>query len=261
MLPNKIAKIIHTLDYRFQQKSVSEKIDFESLYPGTIVYSTCSVSVEENEMVVDAILKKRNVRLVDFRKEIPFGVPGFTSYREHRFDKTVEKTQRFYPHRHNMDGFFVAKFEKFSNDLPNLTKRERKANPVVHWGKDKWEQMAETLVEYDEEQEADDENAATGAAEEKDEINSGSDKEQDGEKTSNGDESASKKSKSKVKSKISSSTAAGSGLVDHGANAALAEKMRLFRSGDKAKLKKIVAKEKKGEGKKGSLGKKKVHKK
>ena len=91
--------------------SAIDSVDHASKTGGYIVYSTCSVTVEENEQVVQYVLNKRpNVKLVE--TGLAFGKEGFTSYMGKSFDKNMKMTRRYYPHAYNVDGFFVSKFKK-----------------------------------------------------------------------------------------------------------------------------------------------------
>jgi 16S rRNA (cytosine967-C5)-methyltransferase len=69
---------------------------------GFLVYSTCSITVEENEMVIQKFLTLHSeFKLVETTPKI--GLPGL---------RGLTKCQRLYPHLHNCNGFFLAKLMK-----------------------------------------------------------------------------------------------------------------------------------------------------
>lgn len=60
-------------------------VDAHSKTGAYIVYSTCSISVEENESVVDYALRKRYVKIADIGVDL--GKPGFTSFKQQHFNQ------------------------------------------------------------------------------------------------------------------------------------------------------------------------------
>jgi 25S rRNA (cytosine2870-C5)-methyltransferase len=94
-----------------------DALKYKSTTGGVMVYSTCSVSVYENEEVVQYALQKRDIQIVE--TGLGFGSAGFTRYQQKRFHPSMALTKRFYPHTVNMDGFFVCKIKKLSDKRPD----------------------------------------------------------------------------------------------------------------------------------------------
>jgi 16S rRNA (cytosine967-C5)-methyltransferase len=69
---------------------------------GSLVYSTCSITAEENEFLVERFLKRNpDFTLAETKPRI--GLPGM---------RGLSDCQRLYPHLHECNGFFIAKLEK-----------------------------------------------------------------------------------------------------------------------------------------------------
>ncbi|MFW5965426.1 MAG: RsmB/NOP family class I SAM-dependent RNA methyltransferase [Halodesulfurarchaeum sp.] len=90
------------------QRDILERAIRATRPGGTVVYSTCTFAPEENEAVVDAVLDRTEATLVDFDPPIPAD-PGVERWNGRRYDSSVTKTKRFYPHRSDTGGFYVAK--------------------------------------------------------------------------------------------------------------------------------------------------------
>lgn len=73
---------------------------------GVVVYSTCSLTPEENEFVIQWAIENFPVKLE--RINLP-GEEGLTEIGNLRLDESLKLAKRYYPHRNRCSGFFVAR--------------------------------------------------------------------------------------------------------------------------------------------------------
>lgn len=95
------------------QKELIES-GYKALKPGgTLVYSTCTFGPEENEAIVDHLIKKYpDAEVVPLEFEGVKTRKGLTKWEHRDFDKSVEGTVRLYPQDNDSIGFFIAKVKK-----------------------------------------------------------------------------------------------------------------------------------------------------
>ena len=103
-IPSGKWKVTHSLivEKAGIQKVLIEKAASHLKKGGSLIYSTCSVTVEENEDVIKGFLEGHpDFRLVE--PKLRLGTQGLLGLRE---------AQRLYPSVHMCEGFFIAKLEK-----------------------------------------------------------------------------------------------------------------------------------------------------
>ncbi|MEM1584150.1 MAG: NOL1/NOP2/sun family putative RNA methylase [Nitrososphaerota archaeon] len=87
---------------------------FDCLKPGgALVYSTCTLTIEENELVVHNLLESRDnayieeIKLDGLRYE-----EGLTEWNNLRLNEELLKSLRIYPYHNSAEGFYIVKIRK-----------------------------------------------------------------------------------------------------------------------------------------------------
>lgn len=104
-------KMIEKLS-RIQRKLASSALKLLRV-EGEMIYSTCTLSPEEDEEVVNFLIKNFDVEIQKVKLPLKMRC-GVCEFENRTYDKQVEKACRIYPQDNNTDGFFLAKIKKLS---------------------------------------------------------------------------------------------------------------------------------------------------
>ncbi len=116
---------------------------------GQVVYSTCTLTAEENEGVLTAILARypRQVEISDAHAKVAGASFGLDEYEEKRLPLQVSRAARLWPHNLGTAGFFCAVLVKTDHLPPaNDSRRLRFSPPQPRYRAYNRAQSAELIV-------------------------------------------------------------------------------------------------------------------
>lgn len=82
---------------------------------GTMIYSTCTLAPEENEMIIDGLIKKFDIEVKQLKLPLKFRA-GICEWEGKELSGECNKCLRLYPQDNNTDGFFVTKIKKLGEE-------------------------------------------------------------------------------------------------------------------------------------------------
>ncbi len=84
------------------------RVGLKVLKPGgKLLYSTCSIAPEENEIVLNDILQdESDFSIIKINNQ--YGINGLTRFFENALLEEIKLSQRLYPHLHDTIGFFLC---------------------------------------------------------------------------------------------------------------------------------------------------------
>jgi 16S rRNA (cytosine1407-C5)-methyltransferase len=98
---------------------------------GEVVYSTCTLSPQENEGVLSAVLERypQSIVMIDIQERLPKPANGIDHIDGKPLAKEIQRTARLWPHIFDTAGFFCAKLIKTAPiATPEAGNRQTKQN-------------------------------------------------------------------------------------------------------------------------------------
>jgi NOL1/NOP2/sun family putative RNA methylase len=99
---------------RRQKKLASAALEFLKIN-GEMVYSTCTHSPEENEEVIQHLLDHYDIQIESIVLPIK-SRPGISEWKGSKFSTQIKKACRIYHHDNDLEGFFLCKIKKLSDE-------------------------------------------------------------------------------------------------------------------------------------------------
>jgi 16S rRNA C967 or C1407 C5-methylase (RsmB/RsmF family) len=108
----KLSKSINDINKMASIQKKLLKAGLSVLKPGgKLVYSTCSIAPEEDELVVNSVLQNNPQYTIE-NLNFQYGLNGFTKIYGKNLMKDLSKSQRFFPHIHDTIGFYICLLKK-----------------------------------------------------------------------------------------------------------------------------------------------------